>query len=82
MHTFRPWGVCSKLIEVELDGDIIKEIRFTGGCDGNLKAIAKLVAGQRVDDVVALLRGNTCGPRATSCADQMTYALEEARAQS
>ena len=68
MHTFRPRGVCSKLIEVELDGD--------------LKAIAKLVAGQRVDDVVALLRGNTCGPRATSCADQMTYALEEARAQS
>ena len=52
MHTFRPRGVCSKLIEVELDGDIIKEIRFTGG------------------------------PRATSCADQMTYALEEARAQS
>ena len=82
MHTFRHRGVCSKLIEVELDGDIIKEIRFTGGCDGNLKAIAKLVAGQRVDDVVALLRGNTCGPRATSCADQMTYALEEARAQS
>ena len=64
MHTFRPRGVCSKLIEVELDGDIIKEIRFTGGCDGNLKAIAKLVAGQRVDDVVALLRGNTCGSRA------------------
>ena len=44
--------------------------------------LAQLVAGQRVDDVVALLRGNTCGPRSTSCADQMTYALEEARAQS
>ena len=81
MHTYRPRGVCSRAIDVELEGDVIKEIRFTGGCDGNLKAIAKLVAGQSVDDVVALLRGNTCGPRPTSCADQLTYALEEARAQ-
>lgn len=81
MHTYRTRGVCSRAIDVELDGDVIREIRFTGGCDGNLKAISKLVAGQRVDDVVALLRGNTCGPRSTSCADQLTYALEEARAQ-
>ena len=79
MHTYRPRGVCSKAIDVELDGDTIRQIRFTGGCDGNLKAIAKLVAGQPVDDVVALLRGNTCGPRSTSCADQMCHALREAR---
>ena len=82
MHSFTPRGVCSRHIAFELDGDALRSVQFTGGCDGNLKAIAKLVAGQRVDDVVALLRGNTCGPRATSCADQMTYALEEARAQS
>lgn len=82
MHSFTPRGVCSQRIDIDLDGDTIREVTFTGGCDGNLKAIAKLVAGQRVDDVVALLRGNTCGPRATSCADQMTYALEEARVQS
>lgn len=80
MHTFRPRGVCSKLIEVELDGDIIKEIRFTGGCDGNLKAISKLVTGMKVDDVAALLEGNTCGRRSTSCADQMVRALREAQA--
>ena len=81
MHTFRPRGVCSKLIEVELDGDIIKEIRFTGGCDGNLKAISKLVTGMKVDDVAALLEGNTCGRRSTSCADQMVRALREAQAE-
>ncbi|MCI8469407.1 MAG: TIGR03905 family TSCPD domain-containing protein [Eggerthellaceae bacterium] len=80
MHTYRPRGVCSRSIDVELDGDVVKEVRFTGGCDGNLKAIAKLVAGKPVDEVVGLLRGNTCGPRATSCADQLTHALEEARA--
>lgn len=79
MHTFRPRGVCSKLIEVELDGDIIKEIRFTGGCDGNLKAIGKLVQGQSVDEVVALLEGNTCGRRSTSCADQLCLGLREAQ---
>ena len=80
MHSFRPRGVCSKLFEVELDGDIIKELRFTVGCDGNLKAISKLVAGMKVDDVAALLEGNTCGRRSTSCADQMVRALREAQA--
>ena len=80
MHTYVTQGVCSKLIDVELDGDTIKSVAFTGGCDGNLKAIAKLVEGKNVDDVVGLLRGNRCGRRSTSCADQLTYALEEARA--
>jgi len=80
MHSYIPRGVCSRQIDVEVNGDTVESVQFTGGCDGNLKAIAKLVAGQRVDDVVALLRGNTCGPRATSCADQMVRALREAQA--
>ena len=81
MYDYTPRGVCSRRISVDLDGDTIKEVSFVGGCDGNLKAIAKLVRGQKVDDVVALLGGNTCGPRATSCADQLTRALREAQAQ-
>lgn len=82
MHTYKPKGVCSQLIGVELaeDGQTIQEVRFMGGCDGNLKAIAKLVAGQKVDDIVPILEGNTCGRRSTSCADQLTKALKEAQA--
>ncbi len=79
MATFIPRGVCSRSIDVELDGDVIKSVEFTGGCSGNLKAISKLVAGQKVDDVIELLEGNTCGPRPTSCADQMCKALRAAQ---
>ena len=79
MYSYTPSGVCSRRIDVELDGDTVKSVEFTGGCDGNLKAISKLVAGQKVDDVVALLSGNTCGRRSTSCADQMCKALREAQ---
>lgn len=80
MYTYTPRGVCSRQISVDLEGDTIKEVSFVGGCDGNLKAISKLVRGQKVDDVVALLEGNTCGCRPTSCADQLTRALREAQA--
>ena len=79
MHSYKPQGVCSQLIDVELDGNAIKSVAFTGGCDGNLKAIARLVQGSDVDQVIETLRGNRCGRRPTSCADQLTYALEEAR---
>ena len=80
MHTYIPRGVCSRQIDVELDGDTIKSVQFTGGCDGNLKAISKLVAGQNVDDIVAMMEGHTCGRRSTSCVDQMTKAIREAQA--
>ena len=73
--TFYPQGVCSFMIDIELDGDIIKDVTFTGGCDGNLKAIGKLVDGMTVDDIESKLIGNTCGPRDTSCADQLAKAL-------
>lgn len=79
MHTFTPRGVCAKSIAIELDGDAIESVEFAGGCNGNLKAISKLVRGMTVDEVCALLEGNTCGPRSTSCADQMCHALREAR---
>ena len=79
MYTFRPKGVCSTRIDIELDGDTIKQIDFWGGCNGNLKAISKLVAGMKVDDVAAILEGNTCGMKGTSCADQMVKGLREAQ---
>lgn len=80
---FKPRGVCARMIHVELsdDGSTIEHVAFEGGCNGNLKAIGKLVAGQSVDEIVTLLEGNTCGPRKTSCADQLTFALREAQAQ-
>lgn len=80
---FKPRGVCARMIHVELsdDGSTIENVAFEGGCNGNLKAIGKLVAGKPVDEIASLLEGNTCGPRKTSCADQLTLALREASAQ-
>lgn len=79
MYTYKTRGVCSRSIDVELDGDAVASVRFEGGCDGNLKAIAKLVKGMEIDEVARLLEGNTCGNRPTSCADQLVRALREAR---
>lgn len=82
MYTYKTRGVCAQYIGVELEEDreTIKEVKFMGGCDGNLKAVGKLVAGKKVADIVPLLEGNTCGRRSTSCADQLTIALREAQA--
>lgn len=79
MYTYRTKGVCSREIHVDLEGDTIKHVDFVGGCDGNLKAIGKLVNGKNIDDVAAVLEGNTCGRRSTSCADQLVRALRKAR---
>lgn len=81
-YDFKPRGVCSRAIHVSLDdsGNTVEGVEFEGGCNGNLKAIGKLTQGMSVDRVVELLQGNTCGPRRTSCADQMTVALREAQA--
>lgn len=69
---------CSRSVEFDIDGDIITNISFVGGCNGNLKAIAKLCEGMSVSEIEAKLRGNTCGPRPTSCADQLAIAVREA----
>ena len=76
--TFSPRGVCSTQIDFDIDGDVITNVRFTNGCNGNLKAIAKLVDGMTVDQIEAKLRGNTCGRRPTSCADQFAIAVRKA----
>ena len=80
---YKTRGVCARMIHVELDdtASTIENVAFDGGCNGNLKAIGKLVQGMPVAQVVELLQGNTCGKRSTSCADQLTLALREAVAE-
>ncbi len=75
---YQPKGVCSRLIDFELDGDIIKSVSFTGGCDGNLKGIGSLVAGMKVEDAIDRLQGIRCGYKSTSCPDQLSLALKAA----
>ena len=75
---YRPQGVCSQLIQFELDGDIVKNVSFLGGCNGNLQGISKLVNGMKVDDVIARLEGIKCGFKKTSCPDQLAQALKQA----
>lgn len=78
-YSYKTSGVCSQVIEFDLsDDNKIHNVKFYGGCNGNLKAISKLVEGQDANNIITTLKGNTCGPRATSCADQFTKALEEA----
>ena len=77
-HVYRTRGTCSRVISFELDDDRVKNVRFVGGCDGNLKAVSKLVEGMPVAQLETLLRGNTCGPRPTSCADQLAIAVQQA----
>ena len=79
MYRYTPRGVCSRAIDIDLDGDKVARVEFVGGCDGNLKAVSRLIEGMTVEDVAAALEGNTCGRRATSCADQLVKGLREAR---
>ena len=78
-HTYLPSGVCARRIDFELVDGRVKNLVFTAGCDGNLKAIAKLVDGMEAKRVVELLRGNTCGGSNTSCADQLSLAILKAQ---
>ena len=79
MYNYIPERVCSRAIQVELDGDKVKTVKFVGGCEGNLKAVGKLVHGMTVDEVAEALEGNDCNGRGTSCADQMVKALRAAQ---
>ncbi len=74
--TFRPQGVCSQLIEIETDGNIIQDVRFTGGCSGNLQGISALLKGMTVENAIDRLSGIRCGFKDTSCPDQLSRALK------
>ena len=80
-YRYKTKNVCSSEINFDLEEGKLHNVVFTGGCNGHLKAIGKLVEGMDADQVIALLRGNTCGPNFTSCADQLTKAVEAAKAE-
>ncbi len=77
-YEYKTRGTCSTKIEFELENGIVHNVVFTNGCNGNLKAIGKLVEGMPAEKVIALLKGNTCRTNTTSCADQLSMALEKA----
>lgn len=77
-YDYKTESVCSQVISFDINDDVITNIDFMGGCNGNLKAIAKLVNGWTVDKIEEYLRGNLCGRRPTSCADQLAIAVRKA----
>ena len=77
-YTYKTKDVCSTQIQFRLEGDRVHDVRFTGGCNGNLKAIGILVEGMSVDEIESKLRGNSCGGRPTACADQLAQAVRDA----
>ena len=72
--TYKTQGTCSSHIEVEVEDDVVQQVFFWGGCNGNLQGISRLVKGMKVEDVISKLEGVKCGNRSTSCPDQLCYA--------
>ena len=76
MYSFTPRGVCAQQIIFSIDDGIVNKVAFYGGCSGNLNGIARLIEGMEIEEVIAKLRGITCGSKNTSCPDQLATALE------
>lgn len=74
-YQYSPMGTCSRMIEFEVENGVIKEVSFTGGCNGNLQGICALVKGMKKEEVMSRLRGINCGAKGTSCPDQLATAL-------
>ncbi len=81
MVSYKTQGTCSMMINVELDGDIIKQVEFIGGCPGNVVGLAKLVEGRPAEEIISRVEGITCGRKPTSCPDQLAKALRLALSQ-
>ncbi|MBR3124848.1 MAG: TIGR03905 family TSCPD domain-containing protein [Mogibacterium sp.] len=77
-YTYKTSGTCSTQIHFDINDDVITNVSFDGGCNGNLKAISKLVDGMKVEEIENKLLGNTCGFKPTSCADQLAKAVRKA----
>lgn len=77
--TYRPKGVCSRLMEIEVEDGKIASVQVTGGCDGNLKGISRLLVGMDVDHAISCMEGVKCGLKNTSCPDQLAQALKESK---
>ena len=76
-YRYKPEGVCSREIIIEMDGDIIKTVKIVGGCPGNSLGVSAMVEGRKIDEVNNKLKGIPCGLKGTSCPDQLARALEE-----
>ena len=77
-YTYQPKGVCARQIHFSIEDGKLHQVHFDGGCPGNLSAIGKLLEGRDAKEASALLRGNLCGTKSTSCADQLAQAIERA----
>ena len=75
--TYRPRGVCSQLMEIEVEGDRLKHVKVTGGCSGNLQGISRLVEGMEIREAISRMEGIRCGFKPTSCPDQLAKALKQ-----
>ena len=75
--TYRTKGTCSREIQFDVEDGVLKDVRFIGGCDGNLQGISNLAKGMKVEDVIERLKGIDCGGKGTSCPDQLSRALSE-----
>ena len=80
-YSYTPSGVCTANIEFEVEDNIVKNVQFTRGCNGNTQGISRLVEGMNIDDVIERLKGTNCNGRGTSCPDQLARALELAKNQ-
>ena len=78
---YKTKGTCSTQIDLEVENGIIKNVAFTGGCNGNLQGVSKLVEGMKAEDAIAKLKGIRCGYKNTSCPDQLATALEQVLAE-
>lgn len=74
-YEVKPKGVCPSRIQFELDGDVVHNVSFTGGCNGNLQAISRVVEGMTVEQVESFFKGINCGGKGTSCSDQLACAV-------
>lgn len=75
-YQYKTSGTCSRSIDFEIEDGVVKNVRFHGGCDGNLKGISSIVDGMKVEDVISRLEGIRCGFKSTSCPDQLAKALK------
>jgi len=75
---YTPKGVCSRQMLIEVEDGVVQSLQVIGGCHGNLQGISKLVEGMKVEDVIGRLEGIHCGPKLTSCPDQLAQALKQA----
>ena len=81
MYEYKTKGTCSQKIFFDIEDNKVKNVQFIGGCNGNLKGISRLLKGMKAEDAIARMEGTTCGPRPTSCPDQIAQNLKRALAE-